>query len=65
MNPTCVILQSPVGASYIPTDEERRIFKECNKESFYYRCMYEFCSITVHIVIGLIGSFINIAVNRF
>eukprot|EP00064_Thunnus_orientalis_P014813 superscaffoldBa00002635_g14860 len=29
--------QGPVGMDYIPTEEERRVFKECNQESFWYR----------------------------
>lgn len=27
----------PIGMDYIPTEEERRVFKECNQESFWYR----------------------------
>lgn len=27
-----------VGIEYIPTEEERRVFRECNQESFWYRC---------------------------
>ncbi|CAL1601528.1 unnamed protein product [Knipowitschia caucasica] len=26
-----------VGTDYIPTDEERNVFRECNQESFWYR----------------------------
>uniref|UniRef100_A0A7N4NLC1 OCIA domain-containing protein 1 n=1 Tax=Sarcophilus harrisii TaxID=9305 RepID=A0A7N4NLC1_SARHA len=26
-----------IGMGYIPTEEERRIFAECNQESFWYR----------------------------
>ncbi|XP_071388181.1 OCIA domain-containing protein 1 [Centroberyx affinis] len=29
--------QGPVGMDYIPTEDERRIFRECNQESFWYR----------------------------
>nr|XP_046268091.1 OCIA domain-containing protein 1-like [Scatophagus argus] len=29
--------QGPVGLEYIPTEEERRVFKECNQEAFWYR----------------------------
>ncbi|XP_042169877.1 OCIA domain-containing protein 1 [Oncorhynchus tshawytscha] len=29
--------QSPVGMDYIPTEDERRVFRECNQESFWYR----------------------------
>ncbi|XP_077461492.1 OCIA domain-containing protein 1 [Stigmatopora argus] len=28
---------SPVGTGYIPTEEERRVFRECHNESFWYR----------------------------
>lgn len=27
----------PVGMDYIPTEDERRVFRECNQESFWYR----------------------------
>uniref|UniRef100_A0A8D1A709 OCIA domain-containing protein 1 n=1 Tax=Sus scrofa TaxID=9823 RepID=A0A8D1A709_PIG len=27
-----------IGADYIPTEEERRVFAECNDESFWFRC---------------------------
>ncbi|KAM6940577.1 OCIA domain-containing protein 1 [Xenentodon cancila] len=30
-------LQVPLGADYIPTEEEKRVLKECNRESFFYR----------------------------
>ncbi|XP_068583082.1 OCIA domain-containing protein 1-like [Cebidichthys violaceus] len=29
--------QSPVGVEYVPTEEEKRVFRECNQESFWYR----------------------------
>uniref|UniRef100_A0A3B4E0P3 OCIA domain-containing protein 1 n=1 Tax=Pygocentrus nattereri TaxID=42514 RepID=A0A3B4E0P3_PYGNA len=29
--------KGPLGMDYIPTEEERRVFKECNQESFWYR----------------------------
>ncbi|KAJ3614586.1 hypothetical protein NHX12_018158 [Muraenolepis orangiensis] len=29
--------QGPMGIDYVPTEEERRVFKECNHESFWYR----------------------------
>lgn len=31
--------KSPFNASYIPNEEERRVFKECNSESFWYRSL--------------------------
>uniref|UniRef100_A0A674J9N8 OCIA domain-containing protein n=1 Tax=Terrapene triunguis TaxID=2587831 RepID=A0A674J9N8_9SAUR len=29
---------NPIGMAYVPTEDERRIFRECNDESFWYRC---------------------------
>ncbi|KAK0135591.1 OCIA domain-containing protein 1 [Merluccius polli] len=29
--------KGPMGMDYVPTEEERRVFKECNHESFWYR----------------------------
>nr|XP_055061744.1 OCIA domain-containing protein 1-like isoform X2 [Misgurnus anguillicaudatus] len=29
----------PMGVDYIPTEEERRVFRECNEESFWYRSL--------------------------
>lgn len=29
--------QAPLNVGYIPTEEEKRVFKECNQESFFYR----------------------------
>ncbi|XP_056620520.1 OCIA domain-containing protein 1 [Triplophysa dalaica] len=31
--------KGPAGAAYIPNDEERRVFRECNSESFWYRSL--------------------------
>ncbi|KAL1022576.1 hypothetical protein UPYG_G00029470 [Umbra pygmaea] len=31
--------QSPLGVAYIPTDDERRVFQECARESFWYRAL--------------------------
>ncbi|XP_041840272.1 OCIA domain-containing protein 1-like [Melanotaenia boesemani] len=31
--------QAPMGMDYIPTEEEKRVLKECNKESLIYRSM--------------------------
>ncbi|XP_007257088.2 OCIA domain-containing protein 1 isoform X1 [Astyanax mexicanus] len=31
--------QAPLGAGYSPTEDERRIFQECNRESFWYRSL--------------------------
>ncbi|XP_051558606.1 OCIA domain-containing protein 1-like isoform X2 [Myxocyprinus asiaticus] len=29
----------PMGIDYIPTEEEKRVFRECNQESFWYRSL--------------------------
>ncbi|KAK7162038.1 hypothetical protein R3I94_004633 [Phoxinus phoxinus] len=29
----------PIGIDYIPTEEERKVFRECNQESFWYRSL--------------------------
>lgn len=31
--------QASLGAGYSPTEDERRIFQECNRESFWYRSL--------------------------
>ncbi|XP_073673097.1 OCIA domain-containing protein 1 [Garra rufa] len=31
--------KGPYNASYIPNEEERRVFRECNSESFWYRSL--------------------------
>ncbi|XP_033986200.1 OCIA domain-containing protein 1-like [Trematomus bernacchii] len=33
------VAQKPMGTSYIPTKEEKRVFKECAQESFWYRSL--------------------------
>ncbi|XP_032884258.1 OCIA domain-containing protein 1 isoform X1 [Amblyraja radiata] len=62
--PTVGSVQSPVGASYIPTDEERRIFKECNKESFYYRSL-PFSGMSMLVTQVLVSRGILSTSNRF
>ncbi|XP_048390213.1 OCIA domain-containing protein 1 isoform X2 [Stegostoma tigrinum] len=32
-------MEGQLDTSYIPTEEERRVFRECNQESFYYRSL--------------------------
>ncbi|XP_030626947.1 OCIA domain-containing protein 1 [Chanos chanos] len=32
-------MQGPVGPGYIPTEDEKRVFRECNQESFWYRSL--------------------------
>ncbi|KAL7856299.1 hypothetical protein AOLI_G00199030 [Acnodon oligacanthus] len=29
--------KAPLGMDYVPSEEERRVFQECNQESFWYR----------------------------
>ncbi|XP_015268359.1 PREDICTED: OCIA domain-containing protein 1 isoform X3 [Gekko japonicus] len=31
--------QSAVNMNYVPTEDERRVFRECNEESFWYRSL--------------------------
>ncbi|KAG5275705.1 hypothetical protein AALO_G00123630 [Alosa alosa] len=31
--------QGALGAGYIPTEDEKRVFRECNQESFWYRSL--------------------------
>ncbi|KAK5866026.1 hypothetical protein PBY51_020247 [Eleginops maclovinus] len=40
--------REPVGIAYIPTEEEKRVFKECSQESFWYRSVpFSMVSMTV------------------
>ncbi|XP_029604734.1 OCIA domain-containing protein 1-like isoform X1 [Salmo trutta] len=45
--------QSPVGMDYIPTEDERRVFRECNQESFWYRSV-PFSVVSMLVTQGLI-----------
>lgn len=31
--------QSQINMTYVPTEDEKRVFRECNKESFWYRSL--------------------------
>lgn len=33
--------KSTVNMNYIPTEEERKVLRECNEESFWYRCKWK------------------------
>ncbi|XP_069057606.1 OCIA domain-containing protein 1 isoform X2 [Pleurodeles waltl] len=46
--------QHPVNVGYIPTEEERRVFKECNDESFWYRSL-PFSAISMLLTQGLVS----------
>lgn len=49
-------LQSnPLGMSYVPTEDERRTFKECNQESFWYRSL-PFSAVSMFVTQGLISK---------
>ncbi|XP_069780795.1 OCIA domain-containing protein 1-like isoform X2 [Narcine bancroftii] len=56
--------RSPVDASYIPTEEERRVFRECNQESFYYRSL-PFSGMSMLITQVLISKGILSSSTRF
>ncbi|KAG9331165.1 hypothetical protein JZ751_019918 [Albula glossodonta] len=45
---------NPLGLNYIPTEEERRIFRECGNESFWYRSL-PFSVVGMAVTQGLIS----------
>ncbi|KAM8879015.1 OCIA domain-containing protein 1 isoform 2-T2 [Spinachia spinachia] len=56
--------QSRVGVDYIPTEEERRVFKECQNESFWYRSV-PFCVVGVTVTQVLVAKGILSPSPRF
>lgn len=56
--------QAPVGVEYIPTEEEKRVFRECNQESFWYRSV-PFSLISVTITQALVAKGTLAASPRF
>ncbi|KAK9540110.1 hypothetical protein VZT92_002579 [Zoarces viviparus] len=56
--------QSPVGVEYVPTEEEKRVFRECNQESFWYRSV-PFSLVGVAITQALIAKGTLAASPRF
>ncbi|XP_069057602.1 OCIA domain-containing protein 1 isoform X1 [Pleurodeles waltl] len=56
--------QHPVNVGYIPTEEERRVFKECNDESFWYRSL-PFSAISMLLTQGLVSRGILTTSSRF
>ncbi|XP_034392996.1 OCIA domain-containing protein 1-like [Cyclopterus lumpus] len=56
--------QSPVGMQYIPTEEEKRVFRECNQESFWYRSV-PFSLVGVAITQALVAKGTLAASPRF
>ncbi|XP_037328130.2 OCIA domain-containing protein 1-like [Pungitius pungitius] len=56
--------QSPVGVEYVPTEEEKRVFRECNNESFWYRSV-PFSVVGVTVTQVLVAKGILSASPRF
>ncbi|XP_044044128.1 OCIA domain-containing protein 1-like [Siniperca chuatsi] len=56
--------QTPVGMEYIPTEEEKRVFRECNQESFWYRSV-PFSVVSMAITQALIAKGTLSASPRF
>ncbi|XP_039396576.1 OCIA domain-containing protein 1 isoform X1 [Mauremys reevesii] len=56
--------QNPVGMAYVPTEDERRIFRECNEESFWYRSV-PISAISMIVTQGLIKKGILTTHSRF
>ncbi|CAB1327128.1 unnamed protein product [Coregonus sp. 'balchen'] len=56
--------QSPVGMDYIPTEDERRVFRECNQESFWYRSV-PFSVVSMLVTQGLIHRGALTSSSRF
>ncbi|XP_067259029.1 OCIA domain-containing protein 1-like [Chanodichthys erythropterus] len=54
----------PVGIDYIPTEEERRVFRECNQESFWYRSL-PISAISMALTQFLISRGVLMASGRF
>ncbi|XP_020497507.1 OCIA domain-containing protein 1-like [Labrus bergylta] len=55
---------APVGTEYIPTEEERRVFKECNNESFWYRSV-PFSVVSMAVTQALVAKGVLTASPRF
>ncbi|XP_065260789.1 OCIA domain-containing protein 1 isoform X2 [Emys orbicularis] len=56
--------QNPIGMAYVPTEDERRIFRECNQESFWYRSV-PFSAVSMIVTSGLIKEGILTTHSRF
>ncbi|XP_056136232.1 OCIA domain-containing protein 1-like [Lampris incognitus] len=56
--------QVPLDVGYIPTDEERRVFRECNQESFWYRSV-PFSVVSMAITQALVAKGTLAASARF
>ncbi|KAJ8277120.1 hypothetical protein GJAV_G00071680 [Gymnothorax javanicus] len=56
--------QNPVDLGYIPTEEERRVFRECNQESFWYRSL-PLSALGMAVTQGLISRGVLTSSTRF
>ncbi|XP_053314412.1 OCIA domain-containing protein 1 [Spea bombifrons] len=56
-------VQAP-GVGYVPTEDERRVFRECNEESFWYRSV-PIATISMILTQGLVSRGILTASSRF
>ncbi|XP_070684442.1 OCIA domain-containing protein 1 [Pempheris klunzingeri] len=56
--------QAPMGMEYIPTEEEKRVFRECNEESFMYRSV-PFSVVSMAVTQALITRGVLTASPRF
>uniref|UniRef100_A0A8C6SA80 OCIA domain-containing protein 1 n=1 Tax=Neogobius melanostomus TaxID=47308 RepID=A0A8C6SA80_9GOBI len=54
----------PVGMDYIPTDEEKRVLRECNQESFWYRSV-PFSVVSMAVTQALVARGSLLASPRF
>ncbi|KAJ8377113.1 hypothetical protein SKAU_G00076930 [Synaphobranchus kaupii] len=56
--------QSPVDMGYIPTEEEKRVFRECSLESFWYRSV-PLSALGMAVTQGLISRGVLTSSTRF
>ncbi|CAG5941308.1 OCIA domain-containing protein 1 [Menidia menidia] len=56
--------QTPLGVDYIPTEEEKRVLKECNQESFFYRSV-PFSVVSMGVTQALVARGVLSASPRF
>ncbi|XP_035271163.1 OCIA domain-containing protein 1 [Anguilla anguilla] len=56
--------QSPVDMGYVPTDEEKRVFRECSLESFWYRSV-PFSALGMAITQALVSRGVLTSSSRF
>ncbi|XP_028818166.1 OCIA domain-containing protein 1 [Denticeps clupeoides] len=56
--------QAPLSSGYIPTEDEKRVFRECNQESFWYRSL-PFSALAVAVTQVLISRGVLTGSPRF